>query len=58
MNAQEFYLYFGASHVLICQLELKLWNHGTEVMKHGCYHLKLELLIKNSLTIILLEYVV
>ena len=28
MDAHEFYLYFGASYVLICQLELKLWNHN------------------------------
>ena len=28
MDAQEFYLYFGSSYVLICQLELKLWNHN------------------------------
>ena len=30
MNAQEFYLCFGASYVLMCQLELKLLKYNYE----------------------------
>ena len=34
MDAQEFYLCFGASYVLMCQLELKLLKYNYKKFVH------------------------
>ena len=49
MDAQEFYLYFDASYVLTCQLELKLWKcNYKNLFEFGAFSLILILTWQDS----------